>query len=221
MSTLLRCENLEKTYGNNLIIKGIDFQMQNGEFVSLVGASGSGKSTFLHLLASLEKMDSGEIYLEAMPYSQMNTKNKAKMRNEKIGFVYQFHHLLPDFSLLENIMLPGAIKGQNTKEIKDHALELMNYMGIQDLQDRKPQQVSGGELQRASIARALINKPKLLLADEPTGNLDEENTYIVQSLFEKINKEKEPTNHMATHDKELSNIAQKRYKMTEGKIQEI
>ncbi len=221
MSKVLRCLNLKKNYGNNLIIKGIDFQMDSGDFVSLVGASGSGKSTFLHLLASLEQMDAGEIYLEEKAYSSMKPHQKAKMRNLKIGFVYQFHHLLPDFTLLENIILPGAIAARSTQDLKKDALELMAYMGIESLENRKPQEVSGGELQRASIARALINKPSILLADEPTGNLDEENTATVQSLFELINAELGQSILMATHDMNLSQIAAKRYKMVEGLIQEL
>ncbi len=216
---LLQTQNIKKSYNQNLILRGIDFSLEKGEFVSLVGSSGSGKSTFLHLLASMDTPDLGEINLNQKVYSKLSNKQLAQLRNEDVGFVFQFHHLLPDFSLIENITLPAYIEGQDQKSALRFAEELMDFMGILALSERKPQEVSGGEQQRAAIARALINKPLIILADEPTGNLDTENTQLVQQLFVQINERYDQSIIMATHDEELAQIAHTTLRIKNGLIE--
>ncbi len=217
---LLSTQNLKKSYDNNTILKGIDFELKKGEFVSLLGASGSGKSTFLHMLASMDEPDEGNITLNGKKYSDLTKKDFAKLRNQEVGFVFQFHHLLPDFTVMENIILPALIAKKGHDEAKAYAQELISFMGISDLEDRRPQQISGGEQQRAAIARALINKPVLVLADEPSGNLDSDNTQIVQELFSKINKELDQAIIMATHNEELAQSADRIIRIENGRLVE-
>lgn len=221
MSIILETQNLRKSYDNQLIIKGIDFQLEKGSFAALLGSSGSGKSTFLHLLASMDRADEGEIILDGKKYSSMSSKELAKVRNKEIGFVFQFHHLLTDFTLLENITLPALIAGTRETEARQYAKELMQIMGIENLSNRKPQEVSGGQQQRAAIARALINRPKVLLADEPSGNLDQDNTDIVQNLFRTINQNMGQSIVMATHDQKLAESSDLVYLLENGVIKDV
>ncbi len=219
--SLLVTQNLKKSYNQNAILRGINFTMNSGEFFSLLGSSGSGKSTFLHLLASMDSPDEGEIFLNEKRYSALSNTELSKLRNHDVGFVFQFHHLLPDFTLLENIILPALIANTVREEAIAFGEELMDFMGILNLRDRKPQEVSGGEQQRAAIARALINRPLVILADEPTGNLDNENTALVQRLFVQINRVYDQSIIMATHDEELADIAHKTLRIKNGILENV
>ncbi len=218
---LLESHNLKKSYNQNIILRGINFSIDKGEFVSLLGSSGSGKSTFLHLLASIDSPDEGTISLNGKKYSELNNSQLSKLRNQDIGFVFQFHHLLSDFTLIENISLPGFIEGRSRSEVTSFAEELMDFMGIAHLRDRKPQEASGGEQQRAAVARALINRPLVVLADEPTGNLDNENTALIQELFIQINKVYNQSIIMATHDQQLAQIADRTLKIQNGLLEDV
>ena len=221
-SIILHCQQLIKRYdqgGLNVdVLKGVDLEIRVGERVAIMGASGSGKSTLLHLLGGLEKATSGEVILEGVNINQVSGAKLAKLRNKSLGFIYQSHHLLGEFTVLENVAMPLLIAGETVKQARVRAIELLKRVGLGHRIEHKPGELSGGERQRAAVARALINKPSLILADEPTGNLDPENSAEIIDLLLKINK-LGTTVVLASHDRDIVDRASKRVIVLEkGKI---
>ncbi len=201
------------------ILKDLDLTVEEGEFISILGKSGSGKSTLLNVIGMLDSIDSGDIIINNEIIDRKNSQRIDEIKNSEIGFVFQFHYLLPEFTTLENVMLPAMLNNfKNRKEIEKRAIELLTEVGLGERLHHKPSQLSGGEKQRAAISRALINNPKILLADEPTGNLDEETSNNIHNLFKKINVQKKQTIIVVTHSRELSNITDKKYYLKGGKL---
>ena len=180
---MLKATGIQKNYGNLQVLKGVDVEVQDGEVVSIVGSSGAGKSTLLHILGTLDNPDNGSLEIENVLVSSLKQKELAKFRNEKIGFVFQFHNLLPEFTALENVCIPGFLGGREEKEVKSRAKELLDLLGLSHRLEHKPTEMSGGEQQRAAVARALINSPSIVFADEPSGNLDSQNADDLHNLF--------------------------------------
>ncbi len=221
---ILKIEKLNKHYKDKKrdihILNDLDFEINKGEFVSVLGKSGSGKTTFLNMIGMLDRPDSGDVYYAGQNVSKAHSSKIDLLRNEMLGFIFQFHYLLPEFTALENVMLPGLIgKKKSREEVKRRAAELLIEMQLGDRLDHKPTELSGGEKQRVAIARALINEPKIILADEPTGNLDEETSEVIHNLLRKICREKNQTIIVVTHSTELANITDKRYHLTKGKLE--
>ena len=222
-NTALELKNINKIYKgkteNIHILKDLDLQVKEGEFISILGKSGSGKSTLLNVIGMLDTIDSGEIIINGEKVDRNNSKHIDEIKNSELGFVFQFHYLLPEFTALENVMLPAMVKGyKDKKEIEKRAKELLTDVGLGERFNHKPSQLSGGEKQRVAISRALINNPKILLADEPTGNLDEETSNNIHNLFKKINVKRKQTIIVVTHSKELSNITDKKYYLKGGRL---
>jgi lipoprotein-releasing system ATP-binding protein len=218
---LLRAENIAKSFGEHKVLQNISLSFEPAQVVCLLGASGAGKSTLLNILGTLDTPTSGEVFYKKTPLSAMKGKELAKFRNENIGFVYQFHHLLSEFTVLENILLPAQIGGKDLKNAKTYALSLLDRLGILAYQDRFPATLSGGEQQRVAIARALINKPLLVLADEPSGNLDSENALRLHELFSELSKEMAQTFIVVTHNKSLANLADRQITLKDGQIDSL
>ena len=220
--TALELKKINKIYKgkteNIHILKDLDLKVEEGEFISILGKSGSGKSTLLNVIGMLDSIDSGEIFIEEKQIDRKSFENVDEIKNKKIGFVFQFHYLLPEFTALENVMLPALLKGGDKKETEEKAKRLLKEVGLENRFYHKPSELSGGEKQRAAISRALINDPEILLADEPTGNLDEETSNNIHNLFKKINVEKKQTIIVVTHSRELSNITDKKYYLKGGKL---
>ena len=200
------------------ILKDLDLKVYEGEFISILGKSGSGKSTLLNVIGMLDSIDNGEIFIEEKKIDRENEKIIDEIKNKKIGFVFQFHYLLPEFTALENVMLPALLKGEDKKKAEEKAKKLLEEVGLSERFYHKPNELSGGEKQRVAISRALINDPEILLADEPTGNLDEETSNNIHNLFKKINVKKKQTIIVVTHSRELSNITDKKYYLKGGKL---
>jgi lipoprotein-releasing system ATP-binding protein len=190
---MLKAEGLKKSYGVVQVLKGIDLQVNKGEIVAIVGASGAGKSTLLHILGTLDKPDNGKLLMNGEDVFIKNPADLARFRNHSIGFVFQFHNLLPEFSALENVMMPGFIGGKAAPELKKRANELLGILGLSQRSEHKPSEMSGGEQQRIAVARALINAPSIILADEPSGNLDSKTAFELHQLFFKLRKELDQT----------------------------
>ena len=215
---MIKAKNIHFSYGNLQVLKGFDLEIEKGEFVSIVGASGSGKTTLLQLLGTLEKSDSGEIIIDGKSIQQLSEKQLAIFRNQKIGFVFQFHNLLAEFSALENVCLPAFIAGKNQKDAEKDAAELLKILGLENLLHHKPNELSGGEQQRVAVARALINRPAVILADEPSGNLDSKNAEELHQLLVRLNKEKGQTIVVVTHNAALANMANRKVEIIDGKL---
>ncbi len=215
---MIKAKNIHFSYGNLQVLKGLDLEIEKGEFVSIVGASGSGKTTLLQLLGTLEKSDSGDIVVEGKSVQQLSEKELAIFRNQKIGFVFQFHNLLAEFSSLENVCLPAFIAGKNKKSAEKYATELLKMLRLDNRLHHKPNELSGGEQQRVAVARALINRPAVILADEPSGNLDSKNAAELHELLVKLNKEKGQTIVAVTHNAALANIANRKVEIIDGKL---
>ena len=215
---MIKAKNIHFSYGNLQVLKGLDLEIEKGEFVSIVGASGSGKTTLLQLLGTLEKSDSGEIIIDGKSIQQLSEKQLAIFRNQKIGFVFQFHNLLAEFSALENVCLPAFIAGKNQKDAEKDAAELLKILGLENLLHHKPNELSGGEQQRVAVARALINRPAVILADEPSGNLDSKNAEELHQLLVRLNKEKGQTIVVVTHNAALANMANRKVEIIDGKL---
>lgn len=210
--------NINKSYGPLQVLNDVSLRVAQAEVVSIVGASGAGKSTLLHLLGTLDKPDSGDIMIGGQNVGEMTDKKLSDFRNRNIGFVFQFHHLLPEFTALENVMLPALIHGEPGAKAKKHALELLDYFGLTARFNHKPSALSGGEQQRVAVARALINHPKVVFADEPSGNLDSENAHELHKLFFKLRQEFYQTFVIVTHNEELANLADRMLVMRDGQI---
>jgi lipoprotein-releasing system ATP-binding protein len=215
---ILEGKQLFKSYGDLRVLKGIDIAIDKGEIVSIVGASGAGKSTLLHILGTLDNSDQGEIFIKGENITKLNSNQLARFRNLNIGFVFQFHNLLPEFSALENICIPGYISKGNTKDVESKALGLMELLGIADRRNNKPSELSGGEQQRASVARALINDPEIVFADEPSGNLDSKNANELHELFFKLREELDQTFVIVTHNEHLAQMADRIQEIQDGLI---
>lgn len=210
------CKNLHKHYGHLHVVKGVNLEITQGEIVAIVGESGAGKSTLLQLLGSLDQPDSGEIVINNTNIQQLSGKKLGQFRNQHLGFVFQFHQLLPEFTALENAMMPGLIAGASQKIAKTRATEILEYLGLGDRLNHKPMQLSGGEQQRVAIARAQYNQPKVIFADEPTGNLDTANAEIIHQFFTKLRTDFNQTLVIVTHNMALANIADRTLRMKDG-----
>lgn len=215
---MLKAENIKKNYGSLAVLKGVDIAVQQGEIVSIVGSSGAGKSTLLHILGTLDKADSGHIWLDDQQVDSLNGKKLAAFRNTHMGFVFQFHHLLPEFTALENVCIPAWIAGKKKKETLSRAAELLKTLGLADRFDNKPQQLSGGEQQRVAVARALINNPSIVFADEPTGNLDSSHAKELHALFVQLRDQFRQTFLIVTHNEELAAMSDRILHMKDGRM---
>ena len=215
---MLKAEHISKKYGSLEVLKDVAIQVNTGEIVSIVGSSGAGKSTLLHILGTLDNADSGSIWLNNQRIDQLSGKKMAAFRNNHIGFVFQFHHLLPEFTALENVCIPGWIAGKKKKEVTNRAIELLTTLRLGDRLDNKPQQLSGGEQQRVAVARALINSPEIVFADEPTGNLDSTNAKELHELFVQLRNDFKQTFLIVTHNEELAAMSDRKLHMKDGKI---
>ena len=215
---MLKADQIFKKYGPLQVLKGVSLEVSKGEIVSIVGSSGAGKSTLLHILGTLDTPDSGKIFLNDVAMHELNGKKLAAFRNTNIGFVFQFHHLLPEFTALENVCIPGWIAGRKKKEVNDDAIKLLSLLGLKDRLENKPQALSGGEQQRVAVARALINKPQIVFADEPTGNLDSANAKELHDLFIQLRNEFAQTFLIVTHNEELAAMSDRILHMKDGLI---
>jgi len=215
---MLTASNIEKFYGELHVLKGVDFSIAKGEIVSIVGSSGAGKSTLLHILGTLDTPDKGQVMLDNQRVDRLSGKALAKFRNTHIGFVFQFHHLLPEFTALENVCIPGWLSGANKKQVEERAKELLKNLGLGERLENKPHQLSGGEQQRVAVARALINKPSIVMADEPTGNLDSENGRELHKLFIELRDKYQQSFLIVTHNEELAQMSDRIVHMKDGKI---
>jgi lipoprotein-releasing system ATP-binding protein len=216
--TMLRASGIKKSYNNLNVLKGIDLTVAKSEIVAIVGASGAGKSTLLHILGTLDAPDEGKVFIGDEDVFAKSSKGLAAFRNKSIGFVFQFHNLLPEFSAVENVMMPGLIGGGDEKKIRQRASELLTMLGLHERGDHKPSELSGGEQQRIAVARALINAPALILADEPSGNLDSKNALELHTLFFQLRKDIGQTFIIVTHNEELSKMADRRIEMRDGVV---
>jgi lipoprotein-releasing system ATP-binding protein len=215
---MLTGKNIYKSYGKVQVLKGVDIEIQTGEVVSIIGSSGAGKSTLLHILGTLDKADKGEIWMNETLTSSLAGSKLAAFRNLHIGFVFQFHHLLPEFTALENVCIPGWLAGTKKKEVENRATELLRLLGLSGRMENKPNEMSGGEQQRVAVARSLINKPAIVFADEPTGNLDSANAKELHQLFFDLRKEFNQTFLIVTHNEELATLSDRVLHMKDGKI---
>ena len=213
---MLKAADIHKSFGKLEVLKGIDFEVESGEIVSIVGASGAGKSTLLQIIGTIEKADRGVVEIDGIRATELNDKALSDFRNRKIGFVFQFHHLLPEFTALENICIPAFIKGDSKKDVETRAYQLLDFMGLTERATHKPSELSGGEQQRVAIARALINNPAVVFADEPSGNLDSKASQALHQLFLKLREELGHTFIIVTHNKELANMADRKMKIEDG-----
>lgn len=215
---MIHAKNITKSFGSLQVLKGIDLQINKGEIVTIVGASGAGKTTLLQILGTLDKADSGEIRINETLVSELNDKDLSKFRNENIGFVFQFHQLLPEFTALENVMIPGMIAHKKESACKMRAKELLDFLGLGDRITHKPNELSGGEKQRVAVARALMNEPRVIFADEPSGSLDSKNKEELHELFFKLRDQLQQTFVIVTHDESLSRLADRTIHMKDGLI---
>ena len=223
-TALLSCQNVSKFYQEGTqqteVLKQVSFSMQPSELVAIVGSSGSGKSTLLHTLGGLDQPSSGEVFIKGQSLQQMTPNALAKLRNQYLGFVYQFHHLMADFTALENVMMPMLIGRQNKGEAQSRAEQMLSAVGLQHRISHRPSALSGGERQRVAIARALVNNPALVLADEPTGNLDHKTTESIFELIQQLNQEKQIAFLLVTHDLSLAEKLNRRLIMQDGVLRE-
>jgi len=216
--SLITAQHIHKSYGNLHVLKDVSVDIHKEEIVAITGASGAGKSTLLHILGTLDKADSGTLIIKKTEVLRLSDKKLSAFRNKNIGFVFQFHHLLPEFTALENICIPAFIAGQKRKEAIEKAMELLCLLKIEERATHKPSQLSGGEQQRVAIARALINNPAIVLADEPSGNLDSKNAHELHQLFLSLRKNLKKTFVIVTHNTQLAQISDRILDMKDGKI---
>lgn len=215
---MIIAKDIRKSYEENEILKGVDLEIQKGELVTIVGSSGAGKTTLLQILGTLDQPTSGELSINGVSVQNMSDKTLSQFRNNDIGFVFQFHHLLPEFTAIENVIMPGLIQGKNRKELLKRAEELLTLLNVQNRAQAKPSQMSGGEQQRVAVARALINNPSVILADEPSGNLDSENANELHQLFIKLKTELQQTFIIVTHNRGLADLSDRTIEIKDGVI---
>jgi lipoprotein-releasing system ATP-binding protein len=213
---VLEAKDIHKSYGSLEILKGVNLEIPKGEILSIVGKSGAGKSTLLHILGTLDWADNGEMTIAGQRIKSLKANQLAAFRNRHIGFVFQFHHLLPEFTALENVCIPGFIQRKNDTEVKRRAQELLDYLGLHDRLTHKPMQLSGGEQQRVAVARALVNQPDIIFADEPTGNLDSSASKDLHQLIRQLRKDYGQTFVIVTHNKELAELSDRCLEMKDG-----
>lgn len=218
---MLVAKDITKVYGARQVLNGLDLTVQKGEIISIVGASGAGKSTLLHILGTLDVPDGGSVHLEGVCISGLEDSALARLRNEKIGFVFQFHNLLPEFTALENVCMPALIHGLSMSEASQRAQELMEMLDLSGCMHRKPSEMSGGEQQRTAVARALVNRPLIVFADEPSGNLDSKNADMLHALFFSLREKLGQTFVIVTHNKEFAAMADRCIELSDGKIKQI
>ncbi len=215
---MIKASNIQKSYGTLNVLKGVSINIQKGEVISIVGASGAGKTTLLHILGTLDKANNGTLEINGIKIHELNDKKLAEFRNKNIGFVFQFHHLLPEFTALENVCIPAFIAGISKSAAEEKAIELLTFLGLQNRLDHKPAALSGGEQQRVAVARALINNPAVVLADEPSGNLDSATAKELHSLFFTLRQKFNQTFVIVTHNEELANMADRKLVMRDGNL---
>ena len=215
---MIKVENITKSFGDLQVLKGIDLKVKKGEIVSIVGPSGAGKTTLLMIMGTLEKANTGKIYIDNNELSKLSEKKLSDFRNKNIGFVFQFHQLLPEFTALENVMIPALIGRSTQGEAEKRALELLNMMGLTERKEHKPAELSGGEKQRVAVARALINNPSVVFADEPSGSLDSDNKEELHQLFFDLRERLNQTFVIVTHDEQLASITDRTIQMIDGRI---
>ncbi len=215
---MIRAEKIKKSFGNLLVLKGIDFETKAAEVVSIVGASGAGKSSLLQILGTLSSPDSGKVFIDETDVFSLSSNALSDFRNKRIGFVFQFHHLLPEFTALENVAIPALIAKESMSVAKERAKELLVFLGIGERLDHKPSELSGGEQQRVAIARALINKPSVIFADEPSGNLDTNTKQEIHKLFFDLRDKYQQTIVIVTHDRDLAKMSDRTLEMRDGEF---
>lgn len=215
---MLQARGIQKSYGNLHILKGVDLEVSKGEIITIVGASGAGKSTLLHILGTLDTPDYGSVILNNVEVNKLSSKRLSAFRNEHIGFIFQFHHLLPEFTALENICIPAFIAKKSKKEAEYMAFELLELLGLTERAQHKPGELSGGEQQRIAVARAMVNNPSIIMADEPSGNLDSANAESLHRLFAELRDNMNQTFIIVTHNESLANMADHKVLMKDGQI---
>lgn len=215
---MIKAYDIKKSYGTLNVLKGVNIEIQKGEVISIVGASGAGKTTLLHILGTLDRANNGSLEINGSAISNLNDKKLAEFRNKNIGFVFQFHHLLPEFTALENVCIPAFIAGTSTANAESKAKELLSFLGLSERMNHKPSELSGGEQQRVAVARALINNPSVVLADEPSGNLDSATAKDLHQLFFTLREKFNQTFVIVTHNEELADMADRKLVMRDGNI---
>jgi len=215
---MIEAQQLIKSYNSLKVLKGVSLKIEKGEVISIVGASGAGKSTLLHILGTLDQPDQGKLFINNTDVFSLKSKAISAFRNKEIGFIFQFHHLLPEFTALENILIPGMIAGKTKKELEDKALNYLDILGLVNRKNHKPSELSGGEQQRVAVCRALINSPSVIFADEPSGNLDSTSSKELHQLFFDLRDQFNQTFVIVTHNKELANMADRKLEIVDGII---
>ncbi len=215
---MIEAKNITKAYGQLQVLKGVDLQVGAGEIVSIVGKSGAGKSTLLHILGTLDRPDGGQLFIKDTDVFQLNSKRLAAFRNQEIGFVFQFHHLLPEFNAVENVSIPALIAGKKEAAVRTRALELLDYLGLNERSQHKPGELSGGEQQRVAVARALMNEPAIVFADEPSGNLDSASSAALHELLFQLRTDFNQSFIIVTHNEELAAMSDRRLEMKDGRL---
>ena len=215
---MIEAKNIHKSFGSLHVLKGVDLKIEQGEIVSIIGKSGAGKSTLLHILGTLDQADEGELIINGEQIAQLTQKKLALFRNKNIGFVFQFHHLLPEFTALENVCIPAYIQKKPVQEAEKRAKELLDYLGLSERLDHKPTQLSGGEQQRVAVARSLMNQPAVVFADEPSGNLDTASSKELHQLLFQLRKDLNQTFIIVTHNTELANMSDRVLEMEDGRL---
>lgn len=215
---MIKANSIQKSYGDLTVLKNVSLEIQKGEVVSIVGASGAGKTTLLQIIGTLEQADSGAVEMDNIEITRLSEKEQAQFRNHHLGFIFQFHHLLPEFTAIENVCIPAMIDGKKKSDIESRARELLGMLGLSQRLNHKPSELSGGEQQRVAVARSLINSPKLILADEPSGNLDTENARALHELFFELRDKFGHTIVIVTHNDELADMADRKLTMRDGEI---
>lgn len=215
---MIRAKDISKSFGDLKVLKGINLDIRESEIVTIVGPSGAGKTTLLQILGTLDKADSGSVEYDGLLLNKLNEKQLSRFRNEQVGFVFQFHQLLPEFTALENVCIPAYIGGKGRQEAEESAMQMLGFLGLKDRLEHKPSELSGGEQQRVAVARALINNPRVILADEPSGNLDTENKQELHKLFFDLRDRFGQTIVIVTHDRELSGMSDRKIEIRDGII---
>ncbi len=218
---MLTANNIHKSYGSLHVLKGVDVAIDKGEIVSIVGKSGAGKSTLLHILGTLDQADKGQVLFNGKDISRLKSKELSSFRNDHIGFIFQFHHLLPEFTALENVCIPGFIQKRQEAEVEKRAKELLDYLGLSERLLHKPNQLSGGEQQRVAVARSLINSPAIVFADEPTGNLDTASSDELHQLLFKLRDDFQQTFVIVTHNEGLADMSDRKIEMQDGRLSNL